>query len=193
MTGDCDRNDPNRTRRTNTQFLPFTHGTGPSPALGVASSQSSLTKPGPRRVNGLWQLLLVPANGYCSQMAESAIQEIKLVEPSHRYVGEPESTREVYGYWLFPLSSASSAPPSLRPSRRCSDRTSGPGRPQSVPRRSHSLLPSSLELTTVPASCSGRLGSGGRGYSTTYQTSRSATLTPTATPPATTSSPNPGA
>jgi len=36
-------------------------------------------------------------------MADSEIRNAKLVELYHRYVGEPESNREVYGYWLFLL------------------------------------------------------------------------------------------
>ncbi|AGN01859.1 hypothetical protein L593_09570 [Salinarchaeum sp. Harcht-Bsk1] len=34
-------------------------------------------------------------------MAASDIQDGKLVELYHRYVGEPDSKRDVYGYWLF--------------------------------------------------------------------------------------------
>ena len=38
-------------------------------------------------------------------MSNSEIQGTKLVELYHRYVGEPESKRDVYGYWLFLLGS----------------------------------------------------------------------------------------
>jgi uncharacterized protein YegP (UPF0339 family) len=36
-------------------------------------------------------------------MAASDIQDGRLVELYHRYVGEPDSKRDVYGYWLFLL------------------------------------------------------------------------------------------
>ena len=38
-------------------------------------------------------------------MASSDIRDLKLVELYHRYVGEPSSKRDVYGYWLFLLGS----------------------------------------------------------------------------------------
>jgi uncharacterized protein YegP (UPF0339 family) len=38
-------------------------------------------------------------------MSEADIREGKLIELYHRYVGEPESKRDVYGYWVFLLGS----------------------------------------------------------------------------------------
>lgn len=38
-------------------------------------------------------------------MSAGNIRDLKLVELYHRYVGEPESKRDVYGYWLFLLGS----------------------------------------------------------------------------------------